>query len=271
MFCRYFNNQCNEEFIGPIKDINTNAIFYFSMSIKDMSKLNDYNFYYNWNTTTIGYVFGLYQMNSIFFKSNITDKQDIIINYKNLKNLGSNIENIFLIPDGFPQKGIIINYNNGDVCNKENNYTTFLFALCSKDNENKSPKYFGTSDNCSLIFEWPTKYACPICLRSEIESITQGKCINNLIDIINYESKSCIIEEIQENSKETYIPSLNQKNLKEFEPIEFYFINKYPNHTFQINNKSNSDFVYKKVEQLDCYTNSFDYFNKLTINYIECN
>lgn len=171
--CNESSEICYKNFIGPINDHKNHDLFFISFNERE--KINVQDFSYILDTSSpikeSGYLFGLFNNRNT---KNIDDTDNIIKidNIKILKNLGTKLDKVLLIP-GIPYThnisyGIMLNYKNGDICldDPSKNYTSYLFISCAKFGYYTSPKYLGkVNNNCTYIFEWENRYGCPVCLR----------------------------------------------------------------------------------------------------------
>lgn len=184
------HKKCKNKFIGPIinqnemvehniDDNEDNDIFYLSLNNKDKLVVKDFTYAIENGICSSGHIFALFE-----FK-NCTDPElhnsndyQFTSHTKILKNIGSQIDKIILIP-GAPyfnnlNPGLAIKYSNGDVCMSNPNlrYSSYIFITCDKSGIYYPPKYIGKLDNnCTYVFEWESLNGCPSCLRKNLEPV----------------------------------------------------------------------------------------------------
>jgi hypothetical protein len=178
------------KFIGPIHNNKISEDIFF-ISIFEVSKINLTDFSYIFDSALFkeGFIYGLKTIknkqnllmeNKINF--NKSSQFSLVENIKILKNLGSKINQVIINP-GRPylersEPGIIINYSNGDICDEDTakRYHSYLFITCDKSNNfhDLHPKLIYQS-NCINIFEWETRYGCPLCLEKDIRPLEVRK------------------------------------------------------------------------------------------------
>jgi hypothetical protein len=120
-----------------------------------------------------GYIFGLFKQKEENIEE-YTNKTIQSINLKRLKNVGSSIDSVILMPlvDDW-LGGFLLKYTNGDTCiyDKTQKFVSYLFISCDKFAVHNYPKVIGrTNNNCTIIMEWKSKYGCNSCLKKESKS-----------------------------------------------------------------------------------------------------
>lgn len=93
------------------------------------------------------------------FKFSKNKKTEIIENIKELKNLGSQINNVTLIRNNWLKEdinvgdGILFHYNIGGVCISDPNkrYETYLYLKCDKESTTSTPRYIRKSIGSLLL------------------------------------------------------------------------------------------------------------------------
>jgi hypothetical protein len=166
--CSYEELLCYSNFLGPI--YNYNEIFYISLNIKGNPELKDFSYSRASKNREEGYIFSL--------KSSLVSLKNSDLTFDNTKilvNLGSEIEYIKLKSN---RKGYVIKYSQGDRCleDKSLNYSSYLIFTCDKEthsisNINKPFLIKQIHNNCTNIFEWQSRSACPSCLLNETKII----------------------------------------------------------------------------------------------------
>ena len=112
-----------------------------------------------------------------------------------IKSLGTTVKEVDVDYDKY-----IIKYADGDECfyNTNLTFTSELHFVCDHDEEEGWPrqkvKYNDSTQNqCNLIFEWRSKYACRHCLYHEVTNV-EGPCSwNYRREITQTPSKNCMI------------------------------------------------------------------------------
>jgi hypothetical protein len=170
--CSYEELLCYNNFLGPIYYYN--EIFYFSPNVQGLPELKDFSYSKISNSKEKGYIFLLKSSKESKQNSNI-----IFDNTKILVNTGSEIDYIKLMSN---RKGFVIKYSQGDKCleDKSLNYSSYLIFTCHKEsnsisNINKPFLIKQINNNCTHIFEWQSRSACPSCHLNE----------TNIIEVIN--------------------------------------------------------------------------------------
>jgi hypothetical protein len=159
---------CYQNFIGPIK--GENGLFFMSLFERDMINITDFSIINEDDDLNKGHIFGLMNLeDGMTGKSIKTEKgKNLKNNIKIMKNMGSNIQKVF-ISRVLGNEGLVLNYTNGDVCliDDSQRYSTVLFITCDKGAAHKSPKYLGTVNNCTHVFELLSQHGCPSCVKNE--------------------------------------------------------------------------------------------------------
>jgi hypothetical protein len=180
------HKQCKHKFIGPIFSQNEsdeeeeeNNIFYLSLNNKDKLEVKDFTYAKENNICSSGHAFALFEFKNCT-QSELEDSKDyeFTSHTKILKNLGSKIDKITLIPAApflnSVNPGISIKYSNGDIClsNPNLRYSSYIFLTCDKSGIYYPPKYIGKlNHNCTFVFEWETRSGCPSCLRKNLNPV----------------------------------------------------------------------------------------------------
>jgi hypothetical protein len=159
--CNLSNELCDGKFFGPIKDKKTNNIFFISFASKEIINLPDFTFTKDSDFIEAGHIFML--------KNNK--------NSKLLENVGRQIEYVKILPfangnQNFNQTGLLISYNEGEICDPktETRYKTYLLIHCAKNNHNDIPRLYMQS-GCTFIFEWDTYQVCPYCIKNNTKPL----------------------------------------------------------------------------------------------------
>ena len=177
---------CKNRFTGPIFNQNEseeseedNSIFYISLNNKDKLEVKDFTFAKESKICSSGHAFALLESKEYSQKNSANSNDyEIISNTKVLKNIGSKIEKITLIPGtpyfNYISPGISIKYSNGDTClsNPNLKYSFNIFLTCDKSGIYYPPKYIGKlNHNCTFVFEWESRNGCPSCLRNNLTPV----------------------------------------------------------------------------------------------------
>jgi len=187
--CKATNHKnCKHKFIGPIfsqndsvdeEDEKENDIFYLSLNTKDKLEVKDFTYAKENDICSSGHAFGLFEFKNFIATDSKDSKHfEFTSHTKILKNLGSKIEKIIIIP-GEPflhtvNPGIVIKYSTGDICidNPNLRYSTYIFLTCDKSGIYYPPKFIGNlNNNCTFVFEWETRNGCPICLKKNLNPV----------------------------------------------------------------------------------------------------
>lgn len=134
--------------------------------------------------------------------------ESTVLNYLKIKQMNKDIDNTNKIKDFFTNSGIVIKYNEGDTCishqneNETEKYSTVLLVFCSKESIFSEPIYVGRK-NCTFYFEMYSYYACPNCLKSELEPLV-NTCSNGKKTLYYQESQSCSINKDLESLLKSY-------------------------------------------------------------------
>ena len=95
----------------------------------------------------------------LFNKAQLAQRQQMIDKFRIQVSLGSQISSIKSAgPEGF-----IVNYINGDICNKTTGqtYKSQIRFQCDMSDEQQFPEFVEyQNDNCGYKFLWRSKYAC---------------------------------------------------------------------------------------------------------------
>lgn len=171
---------CHQTFYGPLS--STDKEFYISVLNPSDLILPNTDYLYN---SKSGYAFAVVKKSSI---SKVKEdsktgcsSQDLIIN------LGSSVSGLNLIDKGFR-----IDYSWGDLCDKVGNvYNMSLTITCDKSAGVGWPSW--DSDNgCNYNFVWLSKYGCPICMFSDMTTVS-GECVDGFRKFTKVEGENCII------------------------------------------------------------------------------
>lgn len=175
-------NLVNEKYYGPISDSSSNYAFYISNNrIGSINQnLIDYH-------STKGFV----------YKTKLNSDDSIL-------SLGNQIDSIKVV-NSKENKGIVISYINGDLCEEDNTkkYKSKFYIKC--DNNKKmlyTPKLI-KHEKCTYYFEWKTTIGCPLCLYSNTKTL-ESKCTNGK-KFYRYlpEKNTCIITDYDMKNQDT--------------------------------------------------------------------
>jgi hypothetical protein len=104
-----------------------------------------------------------------------------------LVNLGRAVSSVAIQPDGF-----LISYSSGDICDKsDSTFSSSLSLICDKSSNIGWPA-FNSSSQCSVSFLWRSKYGCPVCMYSEMETVA-SQCVDGVRSFRKIESDHCIL------------------------------------------------------------------------------
>lgn len=117
------------------------------------------------------------------------------------KNLGSLISSI----DGFSQDGYTVHYENGDVCQVDEDgssnpvmYSSEMQYICNNQTEELGwPEFIGIKGKCHYRFRWRSQWACSICRSSQIKNIASN-CDQGIRSIANIANDKCLIYDDEE-------------------------------------------------------------------------
>ena len=104
---------------------------------------------------------------------------------KIIVNLGSEIKSL-----NKTLKGFNVTYDNGDICESSQRFSTNIEFVCDKSEIEGWPINLGYH-NCNYEFYWPTIYACEICKENMI-NFTNGTCEKGERIIHKFEGEKCV-------------------------------------------------------------------------------
>ena len=257
-FSLYF---MNKSLVQPIQIKDNNSIYFISTFNLINFNINDYTYFYNNKTQSLyGSIFALKSNNT----SKIINENNILVyNSKEYWNIGKEISDIYIMPKYISEievikntinKGIILIYKNGDICNnKGTRFRTYIFLYCkSKDNINYENKFlYYDISSCSYYFEMYSESACPICLKSETNIIQEG-CIKGNRKIRYKPKGAClIINDLKNIAIETELISLTENQY-----IKKYLENKYEteNLTIEKTNNIKDSIISSEIQIEKCNT-----------------
>lgn len=183
--CKMTNNLCYENFYGPIREKGTSNLFFISFRKPNYFLTTDFSYKYKHE-----------KEHSFVYLLSTTKSDDKIDSTKIITSLGKEIKYIKMV-NTEANKGVIINYNNGDICEEDlaRTYSTVLFLNCTKSQNElmnyHSPRFISKS-NCTYYFEWASREGCPICLESEVDTV-KLRCVNFERFVLFSEGPKCII------------------------------------------------------------------------------
>lgn len=261
-----FNNLINSSkypLIGPIPGKNQSDFFFISLFDSFDFSLSDYSYVISKDASKKGYIFRLSHFSSNEERDNSTN-DTIIHNIKFFKNIGSKIEAIKIIPQykklyKVDQYGIMIKYTEGDICEEDPTqyYQTYLFLYCNNQLYFGFPTY-KLQKKCTYIFEYSLRNACPICIRSSTENVSEG-CINGIKRVHYIEKENCIITKKERDIINDNIIHGDLVNFHEEEAILIYNQERFSvsDENFEIDipimNKTNeNDFITNNIEEIKC-------------------
>lgn len=249
--------------IGPIPGKKQSDFFFISLFDSFDFYLSDYSYVISKEATKTGYIFSLSHYSSNEEKNNNTN-DTIIHNIKTYKNIGSKIESIKIIPQyktlyKADQSGIMIKYSQGDICEEDPSqyYQTYLFLYCNNQLYYGLPT-FKIKKNCTYIFEYSLRNACPICIRSSTENVSEG-CINGIKRVHYIENDNCIItnkerDSINDNIIKGGLVKFNEDdviskyNQERFSVSEDVFETDIP----LTSKTKDNDFISNNIEEIQC-------------------
>jgi Tfp pilus assembly protein PilX len=88
---------------------------------------------------------------------------------------------------------IAVTYVAGDLCDKAtgDTYTTRINLICDLAEDNGWPTYVST-DGCNFTFQWKSRYACRVCLESDINKV-ESTCSDGKRVVREFTEKNCIL------------------------------------------------------------------------------
>lgn len=173
---------CYGTFFGP--SLHKESLFYISFANPSEIKMPNYARVSNMNAYSFG----------IFPKSSLTLTE---IEYLELNDICSEAHNKILVNLGSElsfvnttNNGLILEYSNGDHCDKYEKFTTRIQLVCDKYEKEGWP-FFTHENGCEFAFIWPTIHACKVCSNEDLR-VHKGECKDGKREIHYYESESCV-------------------------------------------------------------------------------
>lgn len=179
---------CNKDFYGPLRD-KKKTMYYISFFSPNTFQSNDFTYKFKSEESKIP---------SFIYMLNSSTAHSESINIKLVSSIGKYIDYVKFIKGEVSSRGLLTHYINGDICDVDQSktYDSYLFFNCTKLNEEEVPFILSPRlirrNGCTFYFEWPSREACPICLRSEVSSV-EMPCIQNNRKLIFLEGPNCII------------------------------------------------------------------------------
>ena len=245
--------------IGPIVTKDDPNIYFISLLSSIEFSLSDYSYSIDQLSKKEGYVFSLIPdiSNTTYNEKN---NQTIINNIKKLRNIGSYLEEIKIIPKYkdlllFNQPGVMIKYTKGDTCeeNPSKNYETYIFIYCDTQNYVGSAR-LKSKKECAYIFEYTFRNACPLCIKSNSQVVSEG-CIYGKKRVHYIEGENCIISN---QGLETKDISANILKFNEDDIVYSYHkerFNSNENHSTippEIVENATNIYITDKIEEVQC-------------------
>jgi hypothetical protein len=114
------------------------------------------------------------------------DERETCSQETKIVNYGKELRNIRESNEGF-----IVEYHNGDFCPAGGRYSSKIHIICDKSEEVGWPS-IENRENCSVTFNWKTKFGCKICSDKDLKNVT-GTCKEGLREITQIEGDHCIL------------------------------------------------------------------------------
>ena len=176
--CSHLSSQiyCYSNFYGPIS--SKEEFFYISVANPAVFTLNSSEVIETNPSDPLPETFGY-----AFMIKNHFSSTDSCLKSEQIINIGRRLTSILNTSSGFTME-----YTGGDKC-ESSYYHTIINFICDKSSIAGWPSI--KFSNCSVLVEWKTKYACPICSEKSLH-VTQSRCIDNSYTVIKSEGPSCI-------------------------------------------------------------------------------
>ena len=163
---------------------------------------------------------------------------------------GKELSNVNLVRAGH-KRGLLLSYE-GDKCNGEELYKTFVFIQCDKESFIYQIDKIEI-DNCEMYVIIKTINACPICAKSEVSALAEGECNNNYKNEFYKENDMCVIAEMNDTaiheSFQQEIIGINNKTspqtaklYKHFSMLQSYYQHETYDHP-----------IYRPYEAIQCF------------------
>ncbi|OMJ78499.1 hypothetical protein SteCoe_21652 [Stentor coeruleus] len=173
---------CYGTFFGP--SLHKENLFYVSFANPSEIKMPNYAKVSNMNA----YAFGIFPKSSLTLTEiEYLELEDICSEAHNkiLVNLGSELSLVNTTNLGF-----VLEYSNGDHCDKYKKFTTRIEFLCDKYDKEGWP-FFSHENGCEISFIWPTIHACKFCSDNDLV-VHKGECKDGKREVHYYESENCV-------------------------------------------------------------------------------